>query len=100
MRANSSCFQFPVIVVCSLLTLCFSFSPFLFNLVTDENSESESDTEEKLKGEKRKLILTHTLATQGMLSSRIFFIHMISLFTYRHNRGTCAITDTDHRLLL
>ena len=55
MRADSMCSEFPLIVVCSLLTLCFSFSFFLlFDLVTDENSESESDTEEKLKGENRK----------------------------------------------
>lgn len=52
MRANSMCSEFPVIVICSLLTLIFFFT--LFNVVTDENSESESDTEEKLKGENRK----------------------------------------------
>lgn len=56
MRANSMCSEFPVIVICSLLTRCFSFSLFLlFNLVTDENSESESDTEEKLKGKEQKI---------------------------------------------
>lgn len=64
MRTNSICSEFPVIVNCCSLTLCFIFSLFLlFNLVTDENSESESDTEEKLKGENRKYILTHTVAT-------------------------------------
>lgn len=44
--------EFPLIVICSRLALiCFFIA---FNLVTDENSESESDTEEKLKGENRK----------------------------------------------
>lgn len=34
----------------------FLFHSHLCNLVTDENSESESDTEEKLKGEKEKKV--------------------------------------------
>lgn len=38
--------RIPLIVTCSLLTFIFSH----FDVVTDENSESESDTEEKLKG--------------------------------------------------
>lgn len=41
-----------MIVIWSRLTL-ISFL-ILFNVVTDENSESESDTEEKLKGENKK----------------------------------------------
>lgn len=40
--------RIPLIVTCSLLTFIFIFSHF--DVVTDENSESESDTEEKLKG--------------------------------------------------
>lgn len=64
MRANSMCSEFPVIVICSLLTLCLSLSLFLlFNLVTDENSESESDTEEKLKGENKKINNTFTYSS-------------------------------------
>lgn len=65
MRANSMCSEFPVIVICSLLTLCLSLSLFLlFNLVTDENSESESDTEEKLKGENKKINNTFTYSSR------------------------------------
>jgi len=56
-RATSMCFEFPAIVVCILLTLFL-----LFYSVTDENSESESDTEEKLKGENRKCTRTFAVA--------------------------------------
>lgn len=37
------------------LEILSHFLHFLFDTVTDENSESESDTEEKLKGEQRTL---------------------------------------------
>ena len=47
------CSAVPVIGICSLLTRSFFSS--LFDVVTDENSESESDTEEKLKGKKRNV---------------------------------------------
>lgn len=40
-----------IIILQSPQTLLFTSRFCLLNLVTDENSESESDTEEKLKGE-------------------------------------------------
>lgn len=48
-------------------TLLFASLFCLLNLVTDENSESESDTEEKLKGEIRRWILpTYRSFTGGV----------------------------------
>lgn len=49
--------------------LFFFFILLFLNLVTDENSESESDTEEKLQGKNRKEIVTHTGANYEIVIS-------------------------------
>lgn len=67
-------------------------SLFICVSVTDENSESESDSEEKLKGENTLYILTYSLQSTPSIC-------VSPLVIDKHNSSMRANADRDHSFI-